>query len=153
MRVLGIDYGDKYVGLALSDPTGLIASPLKTIFRSEEANLKATVREIRALCEQEDIHTLVLGLPLNMDDTEGPRCEKSRAFKKRLERDLYQVEVILWDERLTTCEAEEPLFQLGFDRRKRKEVVDKIAAALILQNWLDAQREKKPAEPSGGEQV
>lgn len=140
MRVLGVDYGDKYVGLALSDPTGLIASPHSTVYRKDPENLKATVRTIRELCESEGVNTIVLGLPLNMDDTEGPRCEKSRAFKRRLERDLYQVEVILWDERLTTCEAEEPLLEMGLNRKARKEVVDKIAAALILQSYLDAQR-------------
>lgn len=142
MRVLGVDYGDKYVGLALSDPTGLIASPHSTIYRSDPQNLKATVRTIRELCEREEVKTIVLGLPLNMDDSEGPRCEKSRAFKKRLERDIYQIEVVLWDERLTTCEAEEPLFEMGLNRKARKEVVDKIAAALILQSYLDTQRNK-----------
>lgn len=140
MRILGVDYGDKYVGLAMSDPTGLIASPLKTIYRDDPVALKQTVREIRALVEQNDIHTLVLGLPKNMNNTEGPRAELSRAFKKRLERDLYQVEVILWDERLTTAQAERPLIEQGMRREKRKEVIDQMAAALILQNYLDAKR-------------
>ena len=140
MHFLGIDYGDKYMGLALSDPTGLIASPLTTIYRSEPENLKATVRQIRAVCEENDVHTIILGYPLNMDDSVGPRALKSEAFKRRLERDLYQVRVILWDERLTTCEAEIPLFENGMNRSQRKAVVDKIAAALILQSWLDAGR-------------
>ncbi len=140
MHVLGIDYGDKYMGLALSDPTGLIASPMTTIYREDPANLKATVRKIRQICEENEVHTIILGYPLNMDDSVGERALKSEAFKRRLERDLYQVEVILWDERLTTCEAEIPLFECGMNRTQRKNVVDKIAAALILQSWLDAQR-------------
>ena len=99
MRILGVDYGDHYVGLALSDPTELIASPLTTIYREDEANLKATVRQI------------ILGYPKNMNNTAGPRAEKSEAFKRRLERDLYQVEVLLWDERLSTRAAEIPLME------------------------------------------
>lgn len=142
MRLLGIDYGDHYVGLALSDPTGTIASPHSVLYREDEANLKDTVRKIRALCEEEDIRTIVLGYPLNMNDTVGPRAEKSEAFKRRLERDLYRVEVILWDERLTTKQAEIPLLECHMNREARKAVVDKMSAALILQSYMDEQKQK-----------
>lgn len=138
MRYLGLDYGDHSVGIALSDPTGLIASPLETVKRADEAALKQTVRRIRALTEEYDIHTLVLGYPKNMNNTDGIRVEKTLAFKKRLERDLYQVEILLWDERLSTKEAEIPLLMSGMDRFERKKVVDAMAASLILQGYLDS---------------
>ena len=142
MRILGVDYGDHYVGLALSDPTELIASPLTTIYREDEANLKATVRQIRTITEQEGVRQIILGYPKNMNNTAGPRAEKSEAFKRRLERDLYQVEVLLWDERLSTRAAEIPLMESRMNREQRKKVVDKMAAALILQSYLDWKKTK-----------
>ena len=146
MRILGVDYGDKYVGLAMCDPMEMIATPLTTIYRDEEVNLKATVRQIRALCEENEIKLIVLGLPKNMNNTEGQRAEKSRAFKKRLERDLYLVDVLLWDERLTTREAEIPLLESGMRREQRKKVVDKMAAAIILQSYLDWKKTQQDHE-------
>lgn len=137
MRILGIDYGDRYVGLALSDPTESIATPLMTLYREEEENLKATVRQIRSIVEEQEVSQIILGLPKNMNNTVGPRAEKSEAFKRRLERDLYKVEVLLWDERLTTREAEIPLLESRMNREQRKKVIDKMAAALILQSYLD----------------
>lgn len=138
MRYLGLDYGDRTVGIALSDPTGTIASPLETVKRSDETALKSTVRRIRELVEAYDVHTLILGYPKNMNNTDGFRVEKTLAFKKRLERDLYQVEILLWDERLSTKEAEIPLMMSGMDRYERKKVVDAMAASLILQGYLDS---------------
>ena len=142
MRIIGLDFGSKTVGIAMSDPTGLIASPVETVFREEEVNLKQTVRRIRQLAEENDVHTIVLGLPKNMNNTEGERVEKTLAFKKRLERDLYQVEILLWDERLSTMGADHPLLEMGFSREKRKQYIDKMAAAYILQGYLDAHRGK-----------
>lgn len=139
MRVLGLDYGSRTVGVAMSDPTGFLASPLETIKREEEVNLKATVRRIRQICEENGIRLIVLGLPLRLDGTEGTSAEKVRAFKHRLERDLYRVSVVLEDERLSTWEAEQPLIEAGMhDRKKRKEVVDQLAARIILQQFLDS---------------
>lgn len=138
MRVIGLDYGSRTVGVAMSDPSGFLASPVETIKREEEVNLKKTVRRIRSLCEENDVHQIILGLPKNMNDTLGERAEKTLAFKKRLERDLYQVEIILWDERLTTRQAERPLMEMGKDQKERKKVVDQLAAMLILQSYLDA---------------
>lgn len=138
MRIIGLDYGSKTVGVAMSDPSGLLASPIETIKREEEVNLKQTVRRIRALCEENEVHTIILGLPKNMNGSLGERAEKTLAFKKRLERDLYQVEILLWDERLTTRQAEQPMLEMGMDRKKRKQVVDQLAAVLILQSYLDA---------------
>ena len=142
MRIIGLDYGSKTVGVAISDPTGFLATPVETIKREEEVNLKQTVRRIRALCEEYDVHTVVLGLPKNMNDTLGERAELTMAFQKRLQRDLYLVEVILWDERLTTRQAEIPMLEAGMRYQKRKEVVDQMAAALILQSYLDVHQKQ-----------
>lgn len=140
MRILGLDYGSRTVGIAISDETGSIAFPVETVVRDEEIALKQTVRRIRQLADENGIHTVVLGYPKNMDNSVGERAEKTLAFKKRLERDLYQVEVILWDERLSTVASERPLLEMGYDRHKRKKIVDNMAAAYILQGYLDAKK-------------
>ena len=103
---------------------------------------------IRQLAEENDVHTIVLGLPKNMNNTLGERAEKTLAFKRRLERDLYQVEILLWDERLSTRMAEKPLLERGLDRHKRKQVVDQIAAVYILQGYLDARKTQGENEES-----
>ena len=113
---------------------------METVFREEEVNLKQTVRRIRQLAQENDVHTIVLGFPKNMNNTLGPRAEATLNFKKRLERDLYQVEIVLWDERLSTIGAEHPLMEMGMNREKRKQYIDKMAAAYILQGYLDAHR-------------
>ena len=139
MRILGLDYGSRTVGVAMSDPTGFLASPLETIKREDEVNLKATVRRIRQICEENDIHLIVLGLPLRLDGSVGKSAEKALALQHRLERDLYRVKVVMEDERLATWEAEQPLIEAGIhDRHKRKEVVDQLAARIILQQFLDS---------------
>ncbi|HIR36012.1 MAG TPA: Holliday junction resolvase RuvX [Candidatus Faecimorpha stercoravium] len=148
MRIMGLDFGAKTTGIAMSDPGCMLASPVETVFREEEENLKQTVRRIRQLAEENDVHTIVLGLPKNMNNTLGERAEKTLAFKRRLERDLYQVEVLLWDERLSTRMAEKPLLERGLDRHKRKQVVDQIAAVYILQGYLDARKTQGENEES-----
>ena len=140
MRVIGLDFGSKTTGIAMSDISGRIATPVETDFREEEVNLKQTVRRIRQLAQENDVHTIVLGFPKNMNNTLGPRAEATLNFKKRLERDLYQVEIVLWDERLSTIGAEHPLMEMGMNREKRKQYIDKMAAAYILQGYLDAHR-------------
>ena len=140
MRVIGLDFGSKTTGIAMSDISGRIATPVETVFREKEVNLKQTVRRIRQLAQENDVHTIVLGFPKNMNNTLGPRAEATLNFKKRLERDLYQVEIVLWDERLSTIGAEHPLMEMGMNREKRKQYIDKMAAAYILQGYLDAHR-------------
>ncbi|MBQ5960361.1 MAG: Holliday junction resolvase RuvX [Firmicutes bacterium] len=140
MRIIGLDYGSRTVGIAISDETGSIAFPVETVVRDDEIALKQTVRRIRQLADENGVHTVVLGYPKNMDNSLGERAEKTLAFKKRLERDLYQVEVILWDERLSTVASERPLLEMGYDRHKRKKIVDNMAAAYILQGYLDAKK-------------
>ena len=142
-----MDFGAKTVGVALSDPSGLIASPLETIHRAEEENLKATIRRICQLVKEFEVGAVVLGFPKNMNNTLGPRAEKTQAFQRRLNRDLYQVEVTLWDERLSTRAAESVLQMADMgDRRQRKQYVDKMAAAYILQGYLDSLHNKKQSE-------
>ena len=147
MRILGLDYGSRTVGVAMSDPTGFLASPFETIRRPDEVNLKSTVRRIRAICEEYDIHLIVLGLPLRLDGTAGTSAEKALHFQHRLERDLYLVKVVMEDERLSTWEAEQPMIEAGIhDRRKRKEVVDQLAARIILQQFLDGHSQEEIEE-------
>ena len=144
MRVLGLDYGTKTVGVAVSDPLEITAQPLETIERKSAGKLRQTLARIEAIIEeygaagqQEKIEKIVLGYPKNMNNTEGDRCEATVSFKNDLERRT-GLEVVLWDERLTTVEAERILMDSGARRENRKTYIDKMAAAVILQNYLDS---------------
>lgn len=144
MRVLGLDYGTKTVGVAVSDPLEITAQPLETIERKSAGKLRQTLARIEAIIEeygaagqQEKIEKIVLGYPKNMNNTEGDRCEDTVSFKNDLERRT-GLEVVLWDERLTTVEAERILMDSGVRRENRKTYIDKMAAAVILQNYLDS---------------
>ena len=144
MRDLGLDYGTKTVGVAVSDPLEITAQPLETIERKSAGKLRQTLARIEAIIEeygaagqQEKIEKIVLGYPKNMNNTEGDRCEATVSFKNDLERRT-GLEVVLWDERLTTVEAERILMDSGVRRENRKTYIDKMAAAVILQNYLDS---------------
>jgi len=130
---LGLDVGDRTIGVAVSDELGW-AHPLQTIRRK---NLQADLDALAAIVEERSATRLVVGLPLNMDDTEGPRAAKTRRFADKL-RERFSLPIVLWDERLTTWEAERLLREAGTRRRKRKEWVDALAAQLLLQSYLDA---------------
>ena len=136
MRILGLDYGSRTCGVAVSDPLGITAQGLETIVRKEENKLRRTLARIDELVKEYGVETIVLGLPLNMNDTIGPRAEKTLLFKEQVERRT-GIPVVLWDERLTTVEAEEVLIEAGVRREHRKQYVDKLAAVLILQGYLD----------------
>ena len=136
---MGLDYGSKTVGVAISDPLLLTAQSLETIYRQQENKLRRTLARIEALCTEYEVDLIVLGLPKNMDDTEGERCEKTRAFQEMLERRT-GISVVFQDERLTTWEADQILIEDGIPFEERKKYVDKIAASLILQEYLDARR-------------
>lgn len=140
MRVLGLDYGSKTVGVAVCDPLGLTAQGVETITRKEENKLRRTLARIEELAEEYQIETIVLGYPKNMDDSIGERARKTEEFRDMLIRRT-GLPVILWDERLTTIEANDILIQSGVRRENRKKVIDKIAAVLILQSWLDSVQE------------
>lgn len=140
-RILGLDFGSKTTGTALSDPLKTIASPFETIKRDKEGKLRPTLRRIVEIALQNDVELIVLGEPLNMDDTRGERAEKSAEFKKmlehRLEMDGLNIPVVLWDERLSTVGADEILEESGIVSSERKQYIDKIAAALILEDYMN----------------
>lgn len=136
MRILGLDYGAKTVGVAVSDPLGLTAQAVETIFRERETKLRRTLARIEALVTEYGAEKIVLGLPMNLDGTYGERCEKTCEFRDLLERRT-GLEVILEDERLTTVSAERVLMESGVRREHRKEKIDTIAAVFILQTYLD----------------
>lgn len=137
MRILGLDYGSKTVGVAISDPSLLIAQSKETIFRKEENKLRRTLARIEELVTEYGVDKIVLGLPKNMDDTCGQRVAATMQFMEKLKRRT-GVEIILWDERLTTVAADEVLKESGVRKGERKEYVDAVAASIILQEYLDS---------------
>lgn len=138
MRIIGLDYGTKTVGVALSDALGITAQPVETITRKEENKLRKTYARIEAIIEENDVEKIVVGLPKNMNNTVGERAIACEEFAKNLERRT-GLEVIMWDERLTTVSAEKALMESGVRRENRKAVIDQIAAVFILQGYLDCQ--------------
>lgn len=137
MRILGLDYGTKTVGVALSDELGITAQPIMTIERKSENKLRKTLAKIEEIIDEYGVSFVVLGYPKNMNNTAGPRALATEAFKEHIERRT-GLEVILQDERLSTKESERILIESGVRRENRKEYVDKMAAAVILQSYLDA---------------
>ena len=135
MRILGLDYGSKTVGVAMTDALGMTVQPYKTIQRDRESKLRQTLSEIAEIVEQYQIKKIVMGLPLNMDDTEGDRAAKTRDFAEKLTLRV-AVPLEFTDERLTTMEAEEILDQSGIPRSEQKKVIDQVAAQLILEQYL-----------------
>lgn len=137
MRIMGLDFGSKTVGVAVSDPLGITAQGVETITRKEENKLRKTLSRIETLIREYEITTIVLGYPKNMNDTIGERAKKTEEFQAMLERRT-GLPVILWDERLTTIEADQILRESGVRREHRKEVIDKVAAGIILQSYLES---------------
>ncbi len=136
MRIMGLDFGSKTVGVAISDPLLITAQGIEIIKRKEENKLRQTLARIEALIEEYQIGEIVLGLPKNMNDTLGSRAELTMEFKDKLERRT-GLPVHTWDERLTTVAADKTMIEAKIRRENRKEFVDKIAAVLILQGFLD----------------
>lgn len=142
IRIMGLDFGSKTVGVAVSDPLGLTAQGIEIIRRPAENKLRRTLARIEELAAQYEVTSIVLGFPKNMNNTIGERAEKSLAFRDMLERRT-GLPVIMWDERLTTVSANRTLMESGVRRENRKEYVDMIAAVYILQGYLDSlEREK-----------
>ena len=142
MRILGLDFGSKTVGVAVSDGLLLTAQGVETIERKDENKLRKTCARIEELIAEDEVTEIVLGLPKNMDNTEGERVEKTKAFGEMLERRT-GLPVHYWDERLTTVAAEQILMESGVRRENRKAVIDKVAAGLILQGYLDCLKTKE----------
>lgn len=136
MRIMGLDLGSKTVGVAISDPLLITAQPIETIVRKDENKLRRTFARIEELIVEYGVEKIVLGYPKNMNDTVGPRAQFSEEFRESLMRRT-GLEVVLWDERLTTVAAEEVLIESDVRRENRKKYVDQIAAVFILQEYLD----------------
>ena len=141
-RIMGLDYGSKTVGVAVSDPLGMIAQGIEIIRRKSENKLRQTYARIEELVREYEVGLIVLGLPKHMNDDIGDRAELSLEFKENLERRT-GLTVLMWDERLTTVSADRVMNELGIKGSERKEYVDAIAAEFILQGYLDSLRFKK----------
>ena len=138
MRIIGLDYGTKTVGVAVSDALGLTAQGVETITRKEENKLRQTLARIEAIIEEYEVTKIVVGLPKNMNNTIGDRAEKTGAFADMLRRRT-GLSVVLWDERMSTVASERVLMEGNVRREDRKTYIDKMAAAFILQGYLDYQ--------------
>ncbi len=143
MRVMGLDVGTKTVGVAISDALGFTAQGIKVVRRK---NLRSDLGELKRLAREFEVTRAVVGLPLNMDGSEGPRAQASREFAAQLEQAL-QLPVEFWDERLSTVAAERVLLEGDVSRENRKKVIDQVAASIILQGWLDAHQAPAEEEP------
>ena len=136
MRILGLDYGTKTVGVAVSDELLITAQGVEIVRRKAPTKLRQTLARIEELVNEYGVEKIVLGYPKNMNNTEGERCERTKEFKEMLEKRT-GLEVVLWDERLTTVSADNAMMEMGIRRENRKEYVDEIAAIFILQGYLD----------------
>nr|WP_207646483.1 Holliday junction resolvase RuvX [Acidaminobacter hydrogenoformans] len=144
-KIMGLDVGDRTIGVAVSDGLGLTAQPRETIRR---VSIKEDIDRLVDLILENNIIKVVIGLPLNMNGTLGPQGEKTKAFAQKLEKKLKysdriegkQVEIVFWDERLTTSAAQRALIEVDMRREDRRQVVDTVAAVFILQNFMDRQK-------------
>ncbi len=136
MRVMALDYGDKTVGVAVSDELMLTAQPLETIERSRPAKLRRTLARIEALMREYDVTKVVIGLPKKLNNEEGERCRQTREFGEMVER-RSGIPVVYQDERLTTVAADAVLAESGIRKERRKQYIDKMAASIILQGYLE----------------
>ena len=145
MRILGLDFGSRTVGVAVSDPLGITAQPVEIVRRKSENKLRQTLARIEELAKEYQAERFVLGLPKNMNNTLGERAEKSLEFKAMLERRT-GLPVVMWDERLTTVAANRAMLEGGVRREDRGRYVDALAAVLILQGYLDSLGAEKTAD-------
>ena len=149
MRIMGLDYGTKTVGVAVSDPLGLTAQAIETIGRKEENKLRRTCARIEELIQKYGVDRIVLGFPKHMNNDIGERAEKSLGFRDILHRRT-GLEIVMWDERLTTVEAERTLIESGVRRGESKKNIDPNPAGVILQGDLGYPHMKKKGERAGG---
>ncbi|MCR5837426.1 MAG: Holliday junction resolvase RuvX [Lachnospiraceae bacterium] len=141
MRIMGLDFGSKTVGVAVSDPLGITAQGLEIVRRQSENKLRKTLARIEELIKEYDVEKIVLGYPKNMNNTLGDRVAKTEEFAAMLERRT-GLEIIMWDERLSTVEAQRTMMEAGVRREDRDQYVDKIAATIILQGYLSSISDK-----------
>ena len=145
MRIMGLDFGSRTVGVAISDSLLLTAQGVEIIRRKEENKLRQTLARIEELIVENEVEEIVLGLPKNMNDTEGVRVELTKEFKEKLERRT-GLPVYFWDERLTTMAADRTLEETGVHKEDRKQYLDQVAAVFILQGYLDRRNNEKKKE-------
>lgn len=145
MRIMGLDFGSKTVGVAISDPLLITAQGIEIIRRKEENKLRQTLARIEDLIGEYEVEEIVLGMPKNMNATEGERVQLTLEFKEKLERRT-GLQVNMWDERLTTVAADKAMMEAGIRREHRKDYVDMIAATLILQGYLDLRGTRNPEQ-------
>lgn len=145
MRIIGLDFGSKTVGVAVSDELLITAQGIEIVRRKSENKLRQTLARIEELIKEYNVEKIVFGFPKNMNNSEGERCEKTLEFKEMLERRT-GLTVELWDERLTTVAADNLMMEAGIRRENRKEYVDQIAASFILQGYLDYLQNEKNQE-------
>ena len=134
-RALGLDAGDRTIGVAVSDLLGLTAQGVETIRRT---TLEKDIARLQELMSQYETKTLIMGYPKNMNGTEGPRCEFVKELAEEIRKAEPETEIVFWDERLSTVAASRSLIEANISRKKRKKVIDKMAAVFILQGWLDS---------------
>ena len=134
-RALGLDAGDRTIGVAVSDLLGLTAQGVETIRRT---TLEKDIARLQELMSQYETKTLIMGYPKNMNGTEGPRCEFVKELAEEIKKAEPETEIVFWDERLSTVAASRSLIEADISRKKRKKVIDKMAAVFILQGWLDS---------------
>ncbi len=139
--LMGLDYGSKTVGVAVSDPLGLTAQGIGTIVRERENKLRRTLARIEEICAERGVTCIVLGYPRNMNSSEGERARKTEEFARMLE-DRTGLPVVLWDERLTTAAADRALEESGVRKENRKSVIDTVAAVMMLQEYMDSRRQQ-----------
>ena len=145
MRIMGLDYGTKTVGVAVSDPLGITAQAVETVTRKDENKLRKTLARIESLATEYGVEKFVIGFPKHMNNDIGERAEKALEFQQMLERRT-GLPVVMWDERLTTVEADRTMMETGIRRENRKEYVDMIAAVFILQGYLDYLSHQKESQ-------
>ncbi|AWZ48757.1 Holliday junction resolvase RuvX [Hathewaya limosa] len=133
MRILGLDVGDRTIGVAISDPLGFTAQGITTIRRKNETY---DLEELKKICDEYKVEKIVCGLPKNMNGTLGPQGEKVVNFAEKI-KEFLNLEIIFWDERLTTVAAHRAMLEADLSRKKRKTIVDKVASTYILQGYLD----------------
>lgn len=138
MRLLALDYGERYVGTAITDELGVIAYPLESIQRKEANKLRKTYARIEEIVKEYNIEKIIVGLPLNMDDTESRMAESAKKFASDVERRT-GIPVIMWDERLSTYTADDILKETGVNYKDRKRYVDKLAACFILESYMESE--------------
>ena len=149
MRFMGLDFGSKYIGIAVSDQGGLIASPRESLRRT---NLEKDIEHITSGAREEEVGAFVVGMPLSLDGSKGPQADKVMAFISKLQQ-MSKIHVTPWDERLTTVAAQRSLIEADVSRARRKKVVDKVAAAIMLQGYLDYRSIKQSSEESQARQA